>query len=87
MKIKKKKPKITAKCSYDDCNRRAKAKHECITCEYLLDAGKVESVHTVYACGHHQAEGLAAMKRHALTAHPINIVRAAVAALKGEDVF
>ena len=28
MKIKKRKPKITAKCSHDGCLRRAKAKHE-----------------------------------------------------------
>ncbi len=86
MKLKKKKsPKLKAKCGH--CQRRAQAKHECITCEKLIKAGKVEAIFAVHACGHHQGEALAIMKKHVLTAHPVNILRGVVAQLKGEDVF
>lgn len=79
--------KIRAKCSHTGCRRSAKAKHECLTCEKLVEAGKAEEVFALCACGHHQADILAKMKKHILTAHPVNILRGVVAQLKGEDVF
>lgn len=85
---KKKRPlRIRHLCSHDGCGRRAMATRECITCEKLVEAGKRNAVHTLHSCGLHQSEILEAMKKHVLVGHPSNIVRATVAALKGEDVF
>lgn len=73
--MKKEKP---ARCSYDGCIRRSKAKHECTTCEEFA----------LRACGYHQTQVLETMKRHVLLAHPVNILRAVGAQLAGgEDVF
>lgn len=83
MKLKTKAEKIKAPCSHDDCKRRAKARHECIVCMKTSP----DKVFAVCACGHHQEEILATIKKHTLTAHPVNIVRAVIAQLKGEDVF
>ena len=78
-----KKRKFKELCSHDGCSRRAKAKHECLTCERL---GAAEPF-AMFACGYHQNEVLAAVKKHALVKHPTNMLGAAWAALKGEDVF
>lgn len=85
VKIKPKKRRLSSPCDF--CKRRAKAKHECITCDWLKKDGKTDAIFTVHACGHHQEEGMAKIRKHALVAHPINLIRAAIAALKGEDVF
>ena len=67
-----KKTKIKGRCFVKSCRRKAKIKHECRTCEK----------HTILVCAIHGARGLQAIRRH-----PVNILRATVAALKGEDVF
>jgi hypothetical protein len=73
---------ITGKCGVVDCKRKARAKHACVTCEKL---GKPEFA--VKCCSEHFFPGLELLKKHALTAHPSNILGAMGAALKGEDVF
>jgi len=87
MKPRPKKKKLTARCDHPNCKRRAKSRRECLTCEKLVEAGKAESVFTLHACGYHQGNILERIKKHTLTAHPVNILRAMGAALKGEDVF
>jgi hydroxylamine reductase (hybrid-cluster protein) len=79
--------KIKAKCGHEGCKRRAKAKHECLTCEKLVEAGKQDTVFFAAGCGHHAQEAIERIKKHALTAHPVNILRGVVAQLKGGDVF
>lgn len=75
-------------CSTEACTARAKVKHECLTCEKLREAGKLKGEpFVVYACARHGEEALTAVKKHALASHPANILRATVAALKGEKVF
>ena len=74
-------------CSTDGCKARAKVKNVCITCEYLVAAHKREDVHIVYGCSRHAHDALEGAKKHALTAHPSNLVKAAIAALGGEAVF
>jgi len=86
-KIKAKKKKLTTRCSHEGCSSRAKAKHECLTCEKLVEAGKAKTIFAVYACGNHQNEALASIKKHAMVGHPVNILRAIAAQLKGEDVI
>ncbi len=57
-----------------------------MTCEQLRDAGKKTDaeVFTIQTCGLHRERALQIIKRHALVAHPINIVRATIAGLRGE---
>jgi hypothetical protein len=55
--------------------------HECLTCE-----GLGREVFARQACDLHDAEALAEVKRHALVAHPINILRVLVAGLRGEKI-
>lgn len=73
--------KLKERCC--SCRRRAKVKHECITC---IELGR-ETVFTVCACFFHADSALQDIKKHTLVAHPVNLLRAGIAALKGEDVF
>lgn len=75
------KTKIKGQCFIEGCHRKAKVAHECLTCEKLD-----KPIHTVKACRIHQARAMQAIRRHALVAHPVNLVRAIVATLKGEDL-
>lgn len=81
------KKRLKERCGHPGCRRRAKAKHECLTCEKLVAAGKSETVFFAAGCGEHANETIQRIKRHALTAHPVNILRAVGAQLKGEDVL
>lgn len=63
------------------CWRRAVVRYDCRTC-----ADTSHLPHSVAACRQHASAALSRMKRHALTRHPVNIVRAAAAALAGEDI-
>jgi hypothetical protein len=77
------KKRLKERCSVSSgCNRKAQVKHECLTCLKL----KAGTVFVVCGCRWHKAEALTIIKRHALTAHPVNMLRAGVAALKGEDI-
>lgn len=77
--------KIKKKCQ--KCRKRAKVIHECRTCIALKEAGKRDEVFETTGCAQHAEEALQEIKKHALLAHPSNLLRASVAALKGEDVF
>lgn len=60
------------------CLRKARVMRECITCE------RQGKKFITKACRHHSLEAEAEIRRHALTAHPVNLVRFVVAKLKGE---
>lgn len=75
--------KVKGPCFVEGCRRRARVQHECLTCE----AKNPDEIHTVKACRKHGARAMQAIRRHALVAHPVNLLRATAAALKGEDVF
>ncbi len=77
---------VKGPCFVKGCRRGAKVKYECRTCESLVEASKASSVHTVKACRYHGGRGMQAIRRHALIKHPVNILRAGLAALKGEDL-
>lgn len=76
-------------CFKKKCRRKSVGHLECLTCEKLAAHAKikVDEIHTVHACDVHWTEGVAAARKHALTGHPANILRAVGAALKGEEVF
>ena len=68
------------------CEERGGEMFHCVTCENLRDAGKLEDdkVFRIQTCVPHRDHAVVRMKRHALVAHPVNILRVTVAALKGE---
>lgn len=76
--------KIKKKCQ--KCRKRAKVVHECLTCVALKEAGKRDEVFETAGCAQHAEAALQEIKRHALLAHPVNLLRAGIAALKGEDI-
>jgi hypothetical protein len=78
--------KIKGPCNIDGCRRKAKIKFDCLTCEALVEAGKTKTAFAVRVCKPHGARGQQRIRRHALVAHPVNILRAGLAALKGEDL-
>jgi len=75
-KIKPKVAKIEGKCSL--CERPARTQFDCLTCEKL---GKEHIVRSCKSCGE---KATFKARQHALIAHPVNLFRAAFAALKGE---
>lgn len=78
---KKRKPKpLRDKCFVDGCKRRGGEKFTCRTCEGL---GR-KKPYELAACVLHREEALAKVKKHTLVKHPVNIVRATIAGLKGE---
>lgn len=83
------KKRLKPRCSFEGCTRRSKQTHECLTCIRLHEEGelKEEKPMVVHSCWRHTGQVIEELKRHALIKHPSNIVRATVAALKGEDVF
>ena len=74
--------RIEGTCSFEGCERHAVQNHECLTCE----AKQKEEVFSLKTCPYHHEQIRARMKKHALTAHPVNILRAVVAGLKGQDL-
>jgi hypothetical protein len=85
-------------CFKEGCKDNGGTIHTCITCESLVandlarrgeDYGTLinhESVFKVQCCAKHYNDGLTKVKRHALTAHPVNILRVMAAGLKGEKI-
>lgn len=73
-------------CYAQDCKRNGGIIHHCITCETLAEAGKIEetAIYRVQTCDHHAFKALQKIRKHALLAHPVNILRATVAGLKGD---
>lgn len=72
--------KLDATCHA--CPRRAVVKYDCRTCQ---ETGGAPT--SVAGCREHTSEALSAIKKHALTKHPSNLLGAMVAQLRGEDVF
>ena len=70
-------------CSFEGCKAKAKSKFECIACEHL----KRKEPHISYGCSKHAEWAMEQMKKHALTKHPVNLLRAIAAGLAGEEVF
>lgn len=84
--MKKKKVKIRKRCSIVDCKRRVTTTHECRTCERLeLVQDFDTSPKVMYACDRHYEAVVALMKRHAVTKHPLNLLRVFAGMLKGEE--
>jgi len=69
-------------CAHSDCEANAYSKASCITCEEL---GAQKPAGYAF-CLAHQDWAIAKIKKHALVKHPVNIVRAVAAGLRGEDV-
>jgi hypothetical protein len=74
-------------CSFEGCSKNSIVTYECKTCEKLKVLRKVKEVYTVHACALHQEQVIGSMKKHALTKHPSNLLRAVAAQLKGEEVW
>lgn len=72
-------------CFDSECKERGGEKFHCITCESLRDAGKKKAgdVFVIQTCVIHRDKAIEKIKKHALVAHPVNILRATVAGLKG----
>lgn len=67
------------------CGNRGVIVHHCRICEDLAAAGKLKGEpYKIQTCVHHHDEAVQEIKKHALVAHPVNLLRAGVAALKGE---
>lgn len=73
--------RIHGTCSYEGCERKALQKHECRGCE-----AKGKDVFTLKTCQYHHEEIKGMMKKHAYTKHPVNLLRAVVAGLRGQDI-
>jgi hypothetical protein len=74
--------KVDGTCDHKDCEAGAKVKLECLTCE---KAGK--TVKTVRGCDSHSLWAQSKLRKHALAAHPVNLMGAVVGQLVGKDVF
>jgi hypothetical protein len=77
-------------CFKEGCQENGGTIHTCLTCEKLAGAGGEAVLGTpifiVQCCTTHYDEGLKRIKRHALTAHPVNLLRVMAAGLKGEKI-
>ena len=69
------------------CGMAAKVEHTCVTCEKIHAKDPAHEIFSYKGCRKHAAELLRALKRHALTEHPVNLLGAIAAQLKGEDVL
>jgi len=70
-------------CDHDGCKAKSTVEHVCIACEHL----KKKEPHVSHACSKHAAWALEKTKKHTLTKHPVNLLRAIAAGLAGEEVF
>lgn len=71
------------------CQLEATSEHVCLTCEQLLEAGKPAKGPDGQAFRHkvclvHRGMALEAVRKHALVAHPVNLLKMVVAAVKGD---
>ena len=67
-------------CFKKGCKQNGGTIHACITCE------KLHEIFAVQCCAVHYDEGLKKVRRHAVTAHPVNLLRVVAAGLKGEQI-
>ena len=75
---------VKGRCHF--CSFAAKVERHCVTCEKITAKHPTHVPFSCKACRKHGEQALIAVKRHALTAHPSNLLRATVAALRGEDI-
>lgn len=78
-------------CFKKGCALNGGILHECLTCEKLSETSQVAhgepiEVFKVQACTVHSDEGLKRVRRHAVTAHPANLLGVIAAGLKGEVI-
>ena len=79
-------------CFKKGCQLNGGILHECLTCENLAKAAEMAGedhgivVFKIQCCTRHSDEGLKKVRRHALTAHPANLLRVVAAGLKGEQI-
>jgi hypothetical protein len=69
-------------CVVDGCKRKAhpQGRFVCITCEKKDE----DPPFSLQACGPHSNAVLMMVRKHALSAHPVNILRATAAVIKGD---
>ena len=70
-------------CSIEGCTTGAAIRHECLACE----AKKKDDPFAIYGCQKHAQAVTERARKHALTKHPVNLMRGVVRQLAGEDVF
>lgn len=76
-----KKARDLGACFHSGCQNNGDETFHCRTCE-SLDKG--EKTFRIQTCFVHKADAVAKIKTHALVKHPSNILRVAVAAIKGD---
>lgn len=81
-------PKVEGPCEHEGCTKKARGEHVCLTCEKLHEAGKLEEpeIHRKRYCASHREAMLTKVRKHAVTAHPANLLRVIAAGLKGERI-
>lgn len=72
-------------CFRKGCKLNGGAIHTCITCEKIKEAQPHE-VFQIQCCRVHYYDGLKKVRRHAVTAHPANLLRVVAAGLRGEEI-
>ena len=72
--------KVEGRCSHPDCNAKAKREMACVTCEQI----KADEPFKLKSCHKHFEALQQKIRKHALVKHPVNILGAVVAGLKGE---
>jgi hypothetical protein len=77
---------LKLECFKKGCTEKGVGMDECLTCEQLVAAGKRTKAFRVVSCAQHRLDGLAAVKKHALVKHPVNLLRVIAAGLKGEKI-
>lgn len=65
---------------------KKKAVADDVLLEETAQKFKDKEIFNVLCCGDHWEEGLRRTKRHAVTAHPVNLLRVVGAGLKGEKI-
>lgn len=71
------------------CELDATSEHVCLTCEKLVAEGRAGKgpdggIYRRKVCPLHRGAALEAVRKHALVAHPINILKMAVAVVRGD---
>lgn len=74
-------------CFKKGCKQNGGTIHTCITCEKLASStSQGGEVFQVQCCTVHYHDGLKKVRRHAITAHPANLLRVVAAGLRGEEI-
>lgn len=75
-------------CFFPGCTTNGGTIHHCVTCEKLAEVRSIPPsvVVRIQTCRKHNALAVKKIRKHALVAHPMNMLRVVVAGLKGEDI-